>query len=87
VVDTGEKSTLITAKELQDLTLLSRNAAEVVKIMAGAQMTANQGKNQPGVTGTIGINGYTIGGNAAGLGGTAVRASQPRNTGGQTLRL
>lgn len=71
-VDSGEKSTLITAKELQDLTLLSRNAAEVVKIMAGAQMTHNDGKNQPGVTGTIGINGYTIGGNAAGLGGTAV---------------
>jgi len=72
VVDSGEKSTLITAKELEDITLLSRNAVEVVKIMAGAQMTANNGKNQPGVTGTIGINGYTIGGNAAGLGGTAV---------------
>jgi hypothetical protein len=72
VVDSGEKATLITAKELNDLTLLSRNAAEVVKLMPGAQMTANNGKNQPGVTGTIGINGYTIGGNAAGLGGTAV---------------
>ncbi len=72
VVDSGEKSTLITAKDLQDLTLLSRNAAEVVKLIPGAQMTANLGKNQPGVTGTIGINGYTVGGNAAGLGGTAV---------------
>lgn len=72
VVDSGEKSTLITSKELQDIALLSRNATEVVKIMAGAQMTANGGKNQPGVTGTIGINGYTIGGNAAGLGGTNI---------------
>jgi len=72
VVDSGEKSTLITSKEISDMALLSRNAAEVVKIMAGAQMTANNGKNQPGVTGTIGINGYTVGGNAAGLGGTAI---------------
>jgi hypothetical protein len=72
VVDSGEKSTLITAKDLQDMTLLSRNAAEVVKMMPGATMSANCGKNQPGVTGTIGINGYTIGGNAAGLGGTNI---------------
>ena len=72
LVDSGEKSSVLTTKDLQATTLSSRNAAEIVKIMGGATMTANGGKNTPNTTSTIGINGYTVGGNAAGLGGTQI---------------
>ena len=44
-VDSGEKSYTISEKDLQDLTLVSRDATEVVNIMPGAVMTANGGVN------------------------------------------
>jgi hypothetical protein len=71
-VDSGEKSAVLTSTDLQQTALDSRNAAEIVKIMGGASMTANAGVNMPNTTPTIGINGYTVGGNAAGLGGTQI---------------
>ena len=56
--DTGEKSALISSKDLQDLSLISRNATEFVKILPGAVMQANGGVNRAAYVGeTIGING------------------------------
>jgi Carboxypeptidase regulatory-like domain len=72
VVDSGEKASVLTSTDLENATLASRNAAEIVRILGGATMTANGGKNTPNTTSTIGINGYTVGGNAAGLGGTQI---------------
>lgn len=72
VTDSGEKSSVLTSTDLGNATLASRNAAEIVRILGGATMTANGGKNTPNTTSTIGINGYTVGGNAAGLGGTQI---------------
>ena len=72
VVDSGEKSSVLTSTDLTNATLASRNAAEIVRVLGGATMTANGGKNTPNTTSTIGINGYTVGGNAAGLGGTQI---------------
>jgi hypothetical protein len=71
-MDSGEKSAVLTSTDLQQTALNSRNAAEIVKIMGGASMTANGGVNTPNTTPTVGINGYTVGGNAAGLGGTQI---------------
>ncbi|MGB7848019.1 MAG: carboxypeptidase regulatory-like domain-containing protein, partial [Candidatus Acidiferrum sp.] len=71
-VDSGDKSSVLTSIDLQQTALASRNAAEIVKIMDGASLTANGGINRPNTTPTIGINGYTVGGNAAGLGGTQI---------------
>jgi len=66
--DTGEKSALISSKDLQDLSLISRNATEFVKILPGAVMVANGGVNRAAYIGeTIGINGSSIAGNTGGL--------------------
>jgi hypothetical protein len=66
--DTGEKSALISSKDLQDLSLISRNATEFVKILPGAVMVANGGVNRAGYVGeTIGINNSSIAGNTGGL--------------------
>jgi len=72
-VDSGEKSALITSHELQNLTLLGRNAAELIKILPGAAMVANGGVNGQAYTGeNYGINGAGLGGNQGGNGGTNI---------------
>lgn len=70
--DSGAKSETVTADELQDLTMSSRNAAEVVKLMSGATLTANGGVNRPATTNLVGMNSFTPAGTAAGLGGTMI---------------
>lgn len=56
-VESGEKSYTISAKDLQDLTLVSRDATEIVNIMPGAVMSANGGVNSKAFNGqTVGMN-------------------------------
>ena len=55
--DSGEKSYTISAGDLQQLTLVSRDATEIVNIMPGAVMTANGGINRKADSGqTVGMN-------------------------------
>ena len=67
-VDNGDKTSVISSKDLQDLSLVSRNATEFLKILPGAAMVANGGVNRAGYIGeTIGINNSSIAGNTGGL--------------------
>ncbi|MGO8814801.1 MAG: carboxypeptidase regulatory-like domain-containing protein [Terriglobia bacterium] len=67
-VDNGDKSSVISSSDLQDLSLVSRNATEFLKILPGAAMQANGGVNKAGYVGeTIGINNSSIAGNTGGL--------------------
>ena len=72
LVDSGEKSANISAKEIQDLSLVGRNAIELLKILPGFTLSANNGLNKPAYSGqVVGINGYCAGNgcNAGGVGG------------------
>src|SRR5215510_2748168 len=78
-LDSGEKSTTITGAQMQNLSMVGRSAAELLKILPG--MTPLTGlDNQPGYNGeAIGINGNGDGGKQSGLGnysgnGTRVEA-------------
>jgi len=67
-VDSGEKSALISSKELQDLSLVGRNATEYLKLLPGATLTANSAINKPAYDGqVVGINGFAVGNSAGGL--------------------
>jgi hypothetical protein len=67
-VDNGDKTSVISAGDLQDLSLVSRNATEFLKILPGAAMQANGGTNRAAYVGeTIGINNSSIAGNTGGL--------------------
>jgi hypothetical protein len=66
-VDSGEKSALISSEQLQDLSLVGRNASEFVKILPGATLAANGGLNKPAFSGeVVGMN-FSVGGNTGGL--------------------
>src|SRR5262249_41148788 len=72
LVDSGEKSANLSAKEIQDLSLVGRNAIELLKILPGFTLSANSGLNKPAYSGqVVGINGYCVGNgcNAGGIGG------------------
>jgi len=65
--DSGEKAGLISAKELEDLALVSRNASEFVKFLPGALLTPTSGLNRSNYSGqVIGINGFVPNGSSAG---------------------
>ena len=69
-VDSGEKSAIITSKDLQDLSLVGRNATEFIKILPGATLAANGALNKSAYSGeVVGINGFCAGSgcNAGGL--------------------
>ncbi len=73
VTDSGEKSELISAKDLNDLSLVGRNATEYLKILPGAALSANGGVNKLAYSGeVVGINGFAVGNNAGGLAGVSV---------------
>ncbi len=77
-VDSGEKSALISASELQNLSLISRNAGEFIKILPGATMMANQGVNRASYVGeTIGINGSGMSGNQGSLSAVTINGQRP----------
>lgn len=72
-VDSGEKSALISSKDLQDLSLVGRNATEYLKLLPGATLQNNNAVNRPSYDGqVVGINGFAVGNSAAGLGAVAV---------------
>jgi Carboxypeptidase regulatory-like domain len=75
-VDSGEKSALITSKELQDLSLVGRNASEFVKLLPGATLAANSGLNKAAFSGeVIGIN-FSVGGQTGGLSAVNINGQQ-----------
>jgi hypothetical protein len=79
-VDTGEKSALISSKELNELSLVGRNATEFLKILPGATLSANGAVNKLAYTGeVVGINGFAVNNNAGGLAGV--------NVNGQTVGI
>jgi hypothetical protein len=72
-VDSGEKSALISSKDLQDLSLVGRNATEYLKLLPGATLQANSAINKPAYDGqVVGINGFAVGNSAAGLGAVLI---------------
>ena len=55
--ESGEKSYTISAADLQQLTLVSRDATEIVNMMPGAVMSSNGGVNSKAYNGqTVGLN-------------------------------
>jgi len=79
VVDSGEKSALISQQELQDLSLEGRNATEFLKLLPGALLAPNAlGVNKSNYTGgVVGINGFAVGGNnGGGLSGVNINGQQ-----------
>ncbi len=72
-VDNGDKTDVISSSDLSDLSLVSRDAAEFIKIMPGAAMYANGGVNRAAYVGeTIGINNSSISGNTGGLSSVSI---------------
>ena len=68
-VDSGEQSTTITSEQLQNLSVVGRSAAELIKIIPGMAPTGSGLVNQPGFSGeNIGINGNGDGGRQSALG-------------------
>jgi Carboxypeptidase regulatory-like domain len=71
-VDSGDKSYTIETKDLQELSLVGRNASELVKVLPGATMTANGGLNKPAYSGeVVGLN-FSMGGQTGGLGSVVI---------------
>jgi len=78
LVDSGEKSADLSAREIQSLSLVGRNAIELIKILPGFTFSDNKGLNKPAYSGeVVGINGYCSGNgcNAGGVGGNRVNGS------------
>jgi len=75
LVDSGEKSADLSQKEIQDLSLVGRNAIELIKVLPGFSLSANSGLNKPAYSGqVVGINGFCSGNgcNAGGVGGNFI---------------
>ncbi len=67
--DSGEKSAVITANQIQNISVVGRSAAELIKILPGMSPTGSGVENRPGFTGeAIGINGNGDGGHQSALG-------------------
>jgi hypothetical protein len=74
-LDTGERSDVITAKDLNTLTVIGRDATELVRMLPGyAMSTGNQGLyNRPGYnTAVVGLSGPTGAFSANGAGVTGI---------------
>ena len=76
-LDTGERSDVITAKDLNTLTVIGRDATELIRMLPGYSLsTGNQGLyNRPGYnTAVVGLSGPTgaFSANGAGVTGIAV---------------
>lgn len=69
-VDSGEKSSTLTTKQLQDFSIVGRSAAEFIKIMPGFSIAGTGTENRSNFTGeSIGINGNGDGGSQSALNG------------------
>src|SRR5579872_2137879 len=72
VTDTGAKVVRIDSKDLDNLSLVGRNAFEVLKILPGAAQVSSGGTNRSNFSGEmVGING-SVGGNTGGLSGVSL---------------
>ena len=68
-IDSGEKSSVITERQLQNIAVVGRSAAELIKILPGMAPTGGGIENKPGFSGeVIGINGNGDGGRQSALG-------------------
>jgi hypothetical protein len=68
-VDSGEKSSVLNTKQLQNLSVIGRSAAEFIKILPGMAQSGNGVENRPGFGGEVlGINGNGDGGHQSALG-------------------
>jgi hypothetical protein len=47
-VDSGEKSAVLTAKDLANLSVMGRNASELIRVLPGMAMTGNSLKSRSG---------------------------------------
>ncbi len=76
--DSGEKSAVITAKQIQNISVVGRSAAELIKIVPGMAQTGSGVENRPGFTGeAIGINGNGDGGHQSALGYFSANGTRP----------
>ena len=81
--NTGDKSALISSEDLENLSLVGRNATEYLKILPGASLSANGLLNKPAFSGqVVGINGFCAGNgcNAGGLSNVVVNGQQANIT-------
>jgi hypothetical protein len=81
--DSGEKSALISSEDLQNLSLVGRNATEYLKILPGAALSANGLLNKPAFSGqVVGINGFCAGNgcNAGGLSAVTINGQSANIT-------
>lgn len=68
-VDSGEKAVVITSQQLQNVAVVSRSAAEFIKIIPGMAPTGGGITNRPGWNGeNMGINGNGDGGKQSAIG-------------------
>ena len=80
-VDSGEKSSTLTEKQLQDFSAVGRNAAEFIKVMPGFAIAGTGTENRASFTGeVIGINGNGDGGSQSALNGAFSASGLPVNT-------
>ncbi|HKX00335.1 MAG TPA: carboxypeptidase-like regulatory domain-containing protein [Bryobacteraceae bacterium] len=67
-VDSGEKSAVLTTKQLQDFSVVGRSAAEFIKVLPGMAIAGTGVENRANFTGeVIGINGNGDGGSQSAL--------------------
>ena len=77
-VDSGEKAVVINQKQLQNVAIVGRSAAEFLKVLPGMAATGSGLSNAPGFSGeVIGINGNGDGGKQSALGTFAANGTRP----------
>jgi len=68
-LDSGEKSARLTAEQIQNVPMVGRSTAELLKLLPGMTPTSGSTSNQPGFNGEIiGINGNGEGGKQSAVG-------------------
>jgi hypothetical protein len=78
--DTGEIANTITEKQLQNVAIVGRSAAEMIKILPGMAATGGGVENRPGFSGeAIGINGNGDGGQQSALGYFSANGTRPES--------
>lgn len=68
-IDSGEKSARLTSEQIQNVPMVGRSTAELLKLLPGMTPTSNGTSNSPGFNGEIiGINGNGDGGKQSAIG-------------------
>lgn len=77
-VDTGEKNVVLTQRQMQDVAIVGRSAAEFIKILPGMAFISPGVENRPGFNGeNIGINGNGDGGKQSTIGNFSANGTRP----------